>query len=117
MIHVHSTEATQEVPIACTLGVEDRQRRGEEIAQLFGEGLLEVRRLPDGYTLRFPEQEIWASRLLAFIQGERVCCPFFTFALIFEPGQGPIWLHIRGPAGTADFIADLLPSGEESAEL
>ena len=115
MSELHNTQVTHDVPIACSLDGEDRQRRGAEIAHLFREGLLEVRRLPDGYALRFPGQPTWAAWLLAFILGERACCPFFTFELIFQPEQGPIWLHLRGPDGAADYVADLLVRVEEPA--
>jgi hypothetical protein len=97
-----------EEPIACTLSSEDQRRRRDEIASLIAGASPESRRLSDGYALRFPGDEIWASRLLAFIVGERACCPFFTFELIFEPRQGQIWLHLRGPAGTPDFVAGML---------
>lgn len=96
-----------ELPIACTLGDEDLRRRSDEIARLL-EGRQEVRQLSDGYALRFRGTKHSASRLLAFIMRERACCPFFTFELIFEPQQGPIWLHLRGPAGTLDFLAEML---------
>jgi len=96
------------LPIACTLAGTDRRQRGEEIERLMREGAPEARQLPDGVALRFPGEEIWASRLLAFIMGERACSPFLTFELVFEPGQGPIWLRIRGPEGAVDFLADLL---------
>lgn len=108
-------QAPPEVPIACTLGDVDRRQRGEEIARLLRDGKPVARRLPDGYALRFPDGESWATRLLAFIMGERACCPFFTFELMFEPGQGSIWLHLHGPAGTTDFVADMLALVEEHA--
>lgn len=76
-------------------------------------GRLEQRRLPDGYALRFPGEELWASRLLAFVVGERACCPFFTFEVHFEPEHGPIWLHLRGPAGSEAIVADLLTRATE----
>lgn len=107
-----STEYTErfgwEIPIACTLDDDARRQRGHEIAELLGDARPEARQLVDGYALRFPGDDTWASRLLAFIVKERACCPFFTFELLFEPGSGPIWLHLRGPAGTTDFVADLL---------
>src|SRR5579885_819317 len=52
-----------EVPIACSLNDQDRQRRGEEITRLFREGRPEARRLPDGYALRFPGGEGWAEQI------------------------------------------------------
>jgi hypothetical protein len=108
MITANIDQVSPEVPIACTLTGEDLQRRSEEVARLFSEGRQEVRPLPDGYAVRFPGEEVWASRLFAFIAEERACCPFFTFELVFEPGLGPIWLHLRGPAGTGEFVAAML---------
>ncbi|HVA89741.1 MAG TPA: hypothetical protein VNL71_07845 [Chloroflexota bacterium] len=106
-------QASWEAPIVCTLTGMDQKQRGDEIARLFHDGRPEARQLPDGYALRFPGEEIWASRLLTFIVKERACCPFFTFELVFEPGQGPIWLHVRGPAGATEFVADMLARGGE----
>ncbi len=102
------TTRPETVPIACTLSSRDLALRRAEIAHTLVSGRQEVRDLPDGYALRFPGDETWAARLLAFITGERACCPFFTFELIFEPQQGPLWLHLRGPEGTKELVADLL---------
>jgi hypothetical protein len=73
----------------------------------------ESRELPDGYALRFPGDETEAARLLAFIAEERACCPFFTVALVFEPQQDPLWLHLRGPAGTKEVVASMLTAVAE----
>jgi hypothetical protein len=64
--------------------------------------------LEDGYAFRFPGDTIWAARLLQFVTSERECCPFFTFELVFEPGQGPIWLRLRGPEGVKEFIREVM---------
>ena len=92
-----------ELPIACSLSEQERVTRGEEISDLFKD-VQQVHELADGYAYRFPGNEECGSRLLKFIMGERSCCLFFTFELIFEPNQGPIWLHIRGPEGVKEFI-------------
>ncbi len=97
----------RELPIACALTDRELAIRGHEIEQTLG-GRLEMQPLPNGFALRFPGDDAWASRLLAFIAAERACCPFFTFELLFEPRQGPIWLHLRGPAGTKEFVATML---------
>ena len=89
-----------------------RAARAGWVAPLFGE-VQEARELPDGYALRFPGDETWAARLLAFIAAERACCPFFTFALVFEPGQGPLWLQLHGPGGTKEVVAGMLPEVAE----
>jgi hypothetical protein len=102
-----STVESTEVPVACTLTDDEMEVHGREIEQTLG-GRLEARPLPDGFALRFPGDDAWASRLLGLIAAERACCPFFTFELVFEPLQGPIWLHLRGPAGTNEFVAAML---------
>jgi len=113
MIQLDNDPAAQEIPVACTLSDRDLAQRRNEITRTLLGGRQETRELPDGYAVRFPGDEAWAARLLAFIAGERACCPFFTFTLVFEPRQGPLWLHLCGPAGTKELVADLLALAQE----
>ena len=98
-----------EVPLACTLTGSEQVTRGEEVGDLFKD-VLEVNELADGYALRFPGSDGWANKLVQFITFERGCCPFFTFELAFEPKQGPIWLHVRGPEGVKAIIENMIYS-------
>ena len=66
--------------------------------------------MEDGYAFRFPGASQWAGRLLAFVEGERQCCPFFTFELAFEPNRGPIWLRVRGSEEIKGFIGAMMAS-------
>lgn len=95
-----------ELPIACSLSERERVVRGEEVSDLFKD-VQQVRELADGFAYRFPGDEEYGSRLLEFIMGERSCCLFFTFELVFEPNQGPAWLHVRGPEGVKGFMRDM----------
>jgi hypothetical protein len=97
----------EDTPIACSLTAGELTTRGEEINNLFA-GVQQTRELDDGYAFCFPGTSTWTQRVLDFIQGERSCCPFFTFELIFVPNQGPIWLHIRGPEGIKEMIKNML---------
>ncbi|MGH2347718.1 MAG: hypothetical protein ACRDG4_21020 [Chloroflexota bacterium] len=108
MSHANAEQASPEVPVACLLNANDLRLRSDQIMRPLFQGRQEVRELATGYALRFPGEAGWASRLLEFIEGERACCPFFTFELIFEPSQGPIWLHLRGPEGTKAIVAEML---------
>ena len=98
---------TDEVPLACTLTATELVTRAEEVNDLF-KHVQQVDELTDGYALRFPGSDTWANTLLQFIAFERACCPFFTFALVFEPQQGPIWLHLRGPEGVKAIIEEMI---------
>lgn len=108
MSQANTDQAAPEIPIACLLNADDLRLRGDQIMRPLFQGRQEVRELADGYAFRFPGENAWASRLLEFILGERACCPFFTFELIFEPSQGSIWLHLRGPEGTKAVVAEML---------
>lgn len=101
-------------PLACSLSAGERAVRQTEIASLFA-SIQEVRELADGYALAFPGQAPWPQQVLAFIEGERSCCLFFTFELTFLPGNGPLWLHIRGPQGVKDLLQGLPFLAQKSA--
>jgi hypothetical protein len=101
-----------EIPVACSLSGKEMAQRRDEITQAFLPMVQETRELADGYALRFAGDRECIARLLSFVEGERACCPFFTFELIFEPRQGPVWLHLRGPAGTKEIVAHLLDHDE-----
>ena len=103
---------TTETPIACTLPEPDQRTRRDELATEVFSGVEETRELADGYAFRYPGSAAWATDLLEFITFERACCPFFTFELVFEPDQGPIWLRVRGPEGVKQFIREMAPDGQ-----
>jgi hypothetical protein len=98
---------TDQVPLACTLSGSEQVTRNAEIVDLFKD-VQQVNELADGYALRFPGSDTWSNTLMQFITCERGCCPFFTFALVFEPKQGPIWLHLRGPEGVKAIIEEMM---------
>jgi len=107
VLPAHHGHIPTEAPIACSLSAEALAQRRDSVLQELIEGQQELQELEDGYALRFLSEEIWATRLLSFISSERECCPFFTFALVFEPQTGPIWLQISGPEGTKEMLGGL----------
>ena len=40
----------------------------------------------------------------SFVTKERLCCPFFGFALHVEPEGGALWLSLTGRDGVKPFI-------------
>jgi len=95
-----------ETIIACNLGEEQLAARERELADEIFSKSEQLEELADGYALRFPGSDEWATRLFEFIAFERTCCPFFTFELVFEANQKAIWLRLRGGEGVKAMIKD-----------
>jgi hypothetical protein len=98
--------STIELPIACDLSEQDQQRRRQELAADIFKDFQQVEELADGYAFRYPGDEACVRKLTEFIMFERKCCAFMTFELLFEHGQGAIWLRLRGAEGVKGFIRD-----------
>jgi hypothetical protein len=109
----NETLFTEEIPLACTLSDSEQMTRNTELDDLF-KHVQQVTELAEGYALRFPGSDTWANTLVQFIAFERACCPFFTFELVFEPKQGPIWLHLCGPEGVKAIIENMLVAVKDS---
>jgi len=101
----------ESIPLACQIENPEQQRqRVAEVRAMFKQAT-QVEELPDGYAFSFPAEDLWAKQLLDFILFEKNCCPFFTFALIFEAQHGPLQLQLRGSAEVKDIIqAEFLAS-------
>ncbi len=94
--------------LACDLtAIPVEQKDGYQIAvQAMQAAIQEKLELANGYAFRFPVEPQLSARLLDFIAAERLCCSFLTFTLEFKPEGGPLWLHITGPEGTKQFLAE-----------
>ncbi len=99
--------ASANLPIACSLSQDALASREEELHELFT-SFQQAHELPGGYALQYPCEKIWVEKLTNFILQERVCCPFFTFELVFEPAQGPLWLRLYGGEGVKDLLKNQL---------
>jgi hypothetical protein len=101
-----------ELPVACTLSERElAERRASLLTDLrrYRQG---ARWLPEGVALRFPSGPSVMAVLVEFIRLESQCCPFLRFQLTVEPGSGPVWLELSGPAGSRDFLArEFEPTG------
>jgi hypothetical protein len=97
---------TRESPFACDMSAfspAERQQHMASIAEVFG-AVEEIRELPDGYAFRLPAETAWVMKVADFITKERLCCPFFGFALQLEPERGALWLRLTGREGVKPFI-------------
>src|SRR5262245_11794579 len=96
-------QRTVNLPVACTLSVQDVKQRQTVARELFAFAQ-QVEELPDGYAWRFAGDGDWQARLPDFVAAERRCCGFFRIELVYEPGLGPVTLSLRGAEGTKAFI-------------
>ncbi|MGH7863201.1 MAG: hypothetical protein ACREOS_13330 [Candidatus Dormibacteraceae bacterium] len=101
-------EVRQDPPIECRLLEPERRARAEMLQQEVLSAVEETHELPDGIALRFHGEPIWLATLAEFIGFERACCPFLRFELHAEQQNGPLWLRLRGPTGTKEFLATLM---------
>jgi hypothetical protein len=91
----------------CDLSALTPEIREKHIADsrvLFG-AALEVRDLRDGYAVRLPTEAATLMQMAAFIQYDRLCCPFITFGIEVEANQGGMWLRLTGGADVKAAIA------------
>jgi hypothetical protein len=99
---------SDEPVVACSLAEQARRRRAEELRGGLLGRIERVRDLPDGVALRFPAADLDAVR--EFAAFESGCCGFASFEIRPEGGGEFLWLEIRGPAGTAEFVHGWLPA-------
>ncbi len=98
------TDMTQ-LSVACTLSEPDLAKRRAGLFADLSRRRQEARWLAEGITLRYSSEQGTLALLGEFIQLESQCCPFLRFQLTVEPGGGPIWIELTGPAGTREFLA------------
>ena len=97
---------TDESPLICNLGALDqaqRERHQATMSQLFG-AVEATEELPDGYAFRLPAESATLLQAAEFIILERLCCPFFDFALELEKEGGPLRLKMTGRDGVKQFL-------------
>jgi hypothetical protein len=100
-------------PFACdrlALTPQLRHRHFDQLGPLLRTKVLSVRAEADGYTFRFPNDWETYAELTEWMNGERLCCPFFDFDLRVAREHGEISLKLSGRPGTKDFIrSDFAP--------
>ena len=97
-----------DLPIACTLDTEALKIRREELLRKIGDLTVRREATPDGCRLTFAATDDALVLIAEAINAERRCCRFLRFTLTVEPDAGPIYLDLSGPAGTSEFLSDLL---------
>lgn len=101
-------DTPHDLPVACSLTPEAiRARRSALLPGLFRRADV-VERIQHGIRLRFSPSSDTLDAITRTIDAERQCCRFLRFELTIEPGGGPLWLSLTGPAGTAEFLEALV---------
>jgi hypothetical protein len=95
-----------DLPVACSLSVDQMRARGEEARELLGGALLKRERIPDGVLLRFRGSPELEARVRDFARREKECCPFFEFSFAREDGE--LELRITAPAEAQALLDALL---------
>ena len=101
-------------PIACQrlegLFSPEKKRRHAEIWTVIEGVIQRIDELEAGYAFSFPMGDALFQELAEFITYERLCCPFFHFALEIEPGAEHVRLRLTGGEGVKDFLTIELAS-------
>jgi hypothetical protein len=99
-----------DLPIACTLTPEEMRRGREGLLPGILARAEAHEPLADGFRFRFKSEAGLIPALAAMIEAERRCCRFLHFQVAAEPDEGPVWLEVTGPDGTAEFLAEWIPT-------
>ena len=105
-MRVGEKHMTQESSFACdmtALAPEQRSAHVARIKNLF-RSVQSSRELPNGYAFELQNDADVLLTAAEFIVNERLCCPFFDFALEIEREGGPVWLSLTGREGVKPFI-------------
>ncbi len=94
-----------DIPVACALTPGEQDVRRSTVLAELRRAMEGTEDRPEGYAYRFDGDRAGVvEQIAAVIALERECCPFLRFALMAEPGRGPVWLEVTGPPGTKEFL-------------
>lgn len=93
-----------DLPVACSLLPAELQERRLSVLAKVRAVVCGVTELDNGFIYRFPSDRELIPEIANLIQLEHQCCPFLTFRLTVEPGNGAVLLELTGPAGTKEFL-------------
>jgi hypothetical protein len=103
---MNEAHAEKVSPFACDMRAIAPDRRGAHMAtieELF-RAVEDIQELPNGYAFKLPNEQDVLLTAAKFIALERLCCPFFGFAIEVEPEGGAVWLRLTGREGVKPFI-------------
>ena len=95
-----------EATFMCNLGALDAKQRAryQALGKQLHEWVQEAKELSNGYAFRLPADASTILSVAEWVTFERLCCPFFTFALEIEGEGKPLWLRMTGREGVKEFM-------------
>ena len=87
-----------EPALACDFTAMDAEQRERyrALRRQLSEDLHEARELEDGYAFKHSSEAKVLIALAEYVTLERLCCPFFDFAIEVGRDGGPVWLRMTG---------------------
>jgi hypothetical protein len=107
-------EESPSLPIACTLTPREFAAMRDGLLPGLLRKATAQEPIPGGFRWRFHPEAGLLNHAATVIDAEHRCCRFLRFVVRVEPGEGPVWLEVTGPAGTADFLTMLLDTPRPS---
>ena len=102
-----SQTAKPETPFACNrlaLNEEQRKRHFDDLSPELRRLKTQAVELPDGFEFQFPSDKKTFELVAEWIDGERVCCPFFDIDLRSQRETGSLTMRLTGRDGVKQFI-------------
>jgi hypothetical protein len=96
--------------LACNLGAmdADQRERYRALRQLLSADFTEARELENGYAFRHSSEAGVLVALAEYVSLERLCCPFFDFAIEVGCGGDEVWLRMTGPEGAREVLKEAI---------
>jgi hypothetical protein len=87
-----------EPTLACDFTVMDTEQRERYrmLRRRLSKELHEARELEDGYAFRHSSEADVLMAVAEYVTLERLCCPFFDFAIEVGRDGGEVWLKMTG---------------------
>jgi hypothetical protein len=107
MVVALGASAFTESPFACdraALTPQARKRHFDELSPALRARKKSVRELRDGYEFEFSPDSATLQLVSEWVEGERLCCPFFDIDMHVEREGGSLWLRLTGREGVKQFI-------------
>jgi hypothetical protein len=80
-------------------------------------GFMESHELPDGYAFEYPDSGEWRSLVERFMEEGQKRLPAITCELDVEKDGKRLWLHMRGPEGTKEYLETIIRAASQRNPL